>query len=267
MKNYLSVVSDKDRMSDLELYIVELELEVDRLRRRDSVLHHALQGCLMDLRFIARNDGPALDVAQMSKSLSKVSGKLNQVFEDWELAEELMQQLDSITEIPIRRFVEKVFRFQQKLHDAQHATLCIDSMFETIEWFPARLLHIVDNIVSNSMRYRDPNAEHAQVTFALRVFPSAYEIQVSDNGVGISEDCIIGLNRRSDRSYLPRAGKLGVGLAVVKVLVENCCGEMNVESALGKGTSVSVRLPRFSLLDGLDRDLFPHPQAESDRIS
>ncbi len=267
MKNYLSVVTDQDRMSDLELYIVELELEVDRLRRRDSVLRHALQGCLMDLKILARNDGPVLDVAQMAESLSKVSGKLNQVFEDWELAEELMQHLDSITEIPIRRFVEKVFRFQQKLHDAQNAILCIDTLSETIEWFPARLLHIVDNIVSNSMRYRDPNVEHAQVTFALRVFPSSYEIQVSDNGVGISEDCMIGLNRLSDRSNHPRAGKLGVGLAVVKILVENCCGEMNVESTLGKGTSVSVRLPRFSLRDGLDRELFPQAQAEIDRIS
>ncbi|XZE34213.1 sensor histidine kinase [Pirellulaceae bacterium SH501] len=255
MKNYLSVVTDQERMSDLELYIVELELEVDRLRRRDRVLRQALQDCLMDLKILSRNDGPLLDVSQMSESVSRISDTLNQLFEDWELAEELMQQLDSIAEIPVRRIVEKVFRFQQKLHDAKNAMLCVDTVLETIEWFPARLLHIVDNIVSNSMRYRDPNVEHTQVTFKLRVAPNAYEIQVSDNGLGISEDSMIGLTRLSDRSHHPRAGKLGVGLAVVKILVENCCGEMNVKSTLGKGTCVSIHLPKFSMSDGLDRDL------------
>ncbi|XZE45540.1 sensor histidine kinase [Pirellulaceae bacterium SH467] len=252
MKNYLSVVSDHDRMSDLELYIVELELEIDRLRRRDSVLRHALQDCLMDLKIVSRNDGPVLDLVQMSQTVSKVCEQLNQLFEDWELAEELMQHLDSIAEIPVGRFVEKVFRFQQKLHNAKDAILCIETAPESIEWFPARLLHIVDNIISNSMRYRDPNVEHAQVTFALRVFPGCYEIQVSDNGVGIPEDAMIGLNRLSDRSHVPRAGKLGVGLAVVRILVENCCGEMHVESVFGRGTCVRVQLPRFSLNDGLD---------------
>jgi signal transduction histidine kinase len=255
VKNHQSIVSDQDRMSDLEFYVVELELEVDRLRRRDEVLRHALQDCLMDLRIASRNDGPVLNLAQMSKQISQISEHLDRMFEDWGLAEDLMQQLDSVAEIPIRRFIEKTFRFQQKLHHAKDMSLRIDISSESIEWFPARLLHIVDNIISNSMRYRDPDVEHGQVTFALWVSPNSYEIQVSDNGIGMSESCMIGLTRVSDRSQHSRDGKLGVGLAVVKVLVENCCGEMRVESTLGRGTSVSVRLPRFSMKDGLEREV------------
>lgn len=255
VKNHQSIVSGQDRMSDLEFYVVELELEVDRLRRRDEVLRHALQDCLMDLRIASRNDGPVLNLAQMSKQISQISEHLDRMFEDWGLAEDLMQQLDSVAEIPIRRFIEKTFRFQQKLHHAKDMSLRIDISSESIEWFPARLLHIVDNIISNSMRYRDPDVEHGQVTFTLWVSPNSYEIQVSDNGIGMSESCMIGLTRVSDRSQHSRDGKLGVGLAVVKVLVENCCGEMRVESTLGRGTSVSVRLPRFSMKDGLEREV------------
>lgn len=255
VKNHQSTVSDQDRMSDLEFYVVELELEVDRLRRRDEVLRHALQDCLMDLKIASRNDGPILDLAQMSEQISQISEHLDRLFEDWELAEDLMPQLDSVAEIPIRRFIEKIFRFQQKLHDAKNMNLRIDISSESIEWFPARLLHIVDNIISNSMRYRDPDVEHGQVTFTLGFSPNSYEIQVSDNGIGMSESSMIGLTRGSDRSQHSRDGKLGVGLAVVKVLVENCCGEMRVDSTLGRGTSVSVRLPRFSMKDGLEREI------------
>ncbi len=254
-KNYLSIVADQDRISDMELCIVELELEVDRLRRRDEVLRHTIQDCMMDLKIASRNDGPILDLQQMSVQISQISEDLNRLFEDWELAEDLMQQFDSVAEIPIRRFIEKAFRFQQKLHHAKNAKLWIDISSESIEWFPARFLHIVDNIISNSMRYRDPNVEHAQVTFTLRVSPNSYEMQVSDNGIGMSESCVIGLTRLCDRPQHPRVGKRGVGLAVVKVLVENCCGEIKVESILGRGTSVSVRLPRFSIKDRLGREI------------
>ncbi|MFN9605544.1 MAG: hypothetical protein ACK6A7_19210, partial [Planctomycetota bacterium] len=126
VKNHQSTVSDQDRMSDLEFYVVELELEVDRLRRRDEVLRHALQDCLMDLKIASRNDGPILDLAQMSEQISQISEHLDRLFEDWELAEDLMPQLDSVAEIPIRRFIEKIFRFQQKLHDAKNMNLRID---------------------------------------------------------------------------------------------------------------------------------------------
>jgi signal transduction histidine kinase len=260
IKNYLSVVSDRDRLSDLELYIVELELEVDRLRRRDMLLRHVLSDSLMDLKVASRNDGPILDVVQLTRTIAKISDQLSQFFDEGELTEDLMAQLDSVAEIPIRRFVEKIFRFQQKLHEAKNAVLSIETQVESIEWFPGRLTHIFDNIISNSMRYRDPNVEHAQVTFTLEAFADSYELHVSDNGIGISEKCMVGLNRLSHLSQHPRAGKLGVGLAVVKVLVENCCGEFLVESTLGKGTCVRVRLPRFSMRDGLDREIHAHDE-------
>lgn len=259
MKTYFDISSNQDRMSELDLYLVELELEVDRLRRRDTILRHVLQDCLMDLKIASRNDGPILDLEQLTKTVARISDDLNRLFEDWELAEDLIQNRDSVAEIPIRRFVEKIFRFQQKLHTVKTAMLCMDIMTETIEWFPARLLHIIDNIISNSMRYRDPNIDRVQVSFSLSVFPESYEIRVSDNGVGIPEEYMIGLTRLSNRSQPNRTRKLGVGLAVVKVLVENCCGRMHVESSMRKGTTVSVVLPRFEILDDIEKDVRSYP--------
>lgn len=68
------------------------------------------------------------------------------------------------------------------------------------------------------MRYRDPNVEHTQVTFKLRVAPNAYEIQVSDNGLGISEDSMIGFSVRAMQFLLFHGGTLGESISTFRSL-------------------------------------------------
>ena len=48
--------------------------------------------------------------------------------------------------------------------------------------------HILDNLVSNSLKYRDSAKAESWVQLALRVSPEGYEFSVSDNGVGMPGD-------------------------------------------------------------------------------
>jgi signal transduction histidine kinase len=54
------------------------------------------------------------------------------------------------------------------------------------------------------------------------------------------------------RAAPARQAGLGVGLAVVKLLVDQCCGTVSVASGEGQGTSVTVKLPRFDAGDHVD---------------
>jgi len=74
--------------------------------------------------------------------------------------------------------------------------------------------------------------------------PSALELVVSDRGVGIASD---DLPRIFEPFYStkPRGEGTGLGLTVTAELVRRLGGELHVESALGDGTRVIVRLPRY----------------------
>jgi signal transduction histidine kinase len=156
-----------------------------------------------------------------------------------------------VVAIALRPLIEQVFRWQQRLLAAQHAVLQIELESEYVEWFPARLRHILDNLISNALRYRDSDKNEMRVSLGLRVLPEAYELRVSDNGLGMPWDMRAEILELSFRAGPVRAAGLGVGLAVVKLLVEQSGGTLKVDSGEGRGTSFVVVLPRYDAEDFL----------------
>ncbi len=108
----------------------------------------------------------------------------------------------------------------------------------------ARIWQILYNLVSNAFKY---TAEQGQIT--LTVFQDADEavLQVSDNGRGIPFDQ---LERLFDLHYRTHEAKVstvlgsGLGLYIVKTMVEAHNGTVSVESELGIRTTFTVRLPQ-----------------------
>src|SRR5262249_36886501 len=122
---------------------------------------------------------------------------------------------------------------------------------EHIEWFPARLRHILDNLLSNALKYRDSDKLEAWVQLGLRVSPKGYEFRVSDNGVGLPPGEHQQVFELFYRAAPARAAGPGVGLAVVKLLVEQSGGTLTVDSGAGQGTTFVAVLPRYDVDDYL----------------
>ena len=120
-----------------------------------------------------------------------------------------------------------------------------------VEWFPARLRHILDNLISNALKYRDPAKTESWVRLGLRASPQGYELRISDNGVGLPPGEHAGVFDLFYRAAPTRAAGLGVGLAVVKLLVEQSGGTLTADSGEGQGTSFVALLPRYDLEDFL----------------
>jgi signal transduction histidine kinase len=158
---------------------------------------------------------------------------------------------DQVIAIAVRPLTEQVFRWQQRLAGAPEVGLRLELESEHVEWFPARLRHILDNLISNALKYRDPNKNELWVRLGLRVSPEGYEFRVSDNGIGLpSADCAE-MFELFYRAAPARAAGLGVGLAVVKLLVKQSGGTLTVDSGEGQGSSFVVVLPRYDLDDYL----------------
>jgi PAS domain S-box-containing protein len=111
---------------------------------------------------------------------------------------------------------------------------------------PARLTQILSNLIVNAVKYT-PAGGHIRV-LAREAGDRFVEIQVSDDGMGISPELQTKVFElfTQDRRTLDRSeGGLGLGLALVKQLVELHGGRVECESAgAGQGATFTVCLPR-----------------------
>jgi PAS domain S-box-containing protein len=109
---------------------------------------------------------------------------------------------------------------------------------------PTRLTQIVGNLLQNAAKF---TARGGKVTLALGVVRGGAEIRVRDTGVGIEPEILERIFEpfvQADRSLARSAGGLGLGLALVKSLVELHGGSVSAYSAgSGRGAEFVVTLP------------------------
>ena len=101
------------------------------------------------------------------------------------------------------------------------------------------------------MRYTDANKAEAWVQVSLHVAPDFYELRVSDNGVGLPPGKAPELFELLYRAAPTRVAGVGVGLAIVKALVEQSGGSLTADSGAGQGSAFIAVLPRFDVDDFL----------------
>jgi len=98
---------------------------------------------------------------------------------------------------------------------------------------------IVSNLASNAIKYSD---EGGKVECHARCEGGRLVVEVRDEGVGMSEEQVARLFRKYEKMNDERGGQ-GIGLFMVKKLADHFEGELEVESALGAGTTVTVSFP------------------------
>lgn len=108
---------------------------------------------------------------------------------------------------------------------------------------PERIEQVITNLVGNAVRY---SPEGEPVTVMTAMLPEEVEIRVTDRGFGIPEDDLETIFHRYQRSRsgLERgASGSGLGLSIVREIVELHGGTVWAESREGAGSTFCVRLP------------------------
>ena len=103
----------------------------------------------------------------------------------------------------------------------------------------------LNNIVSNAVKYMDK--EEPEIHLKVTEMSDAINIQISDNGRGIDEKDLPHIFERFYRSDVSRNTKLGgsgIGLSIVKKVIENHEGSVVAMSKPGVGTEVSIELKK-----------------------
>jgi signal transduction histidine kinase len=113
----------------------------------------------------------------------------------------------------------------------------------TIDTDPDRLGQITQNLVENGLRY---TPETGTVSVSVSGTDAGVELKVADSGVGIAPE---DLPKVFDRHYVGRQRQVraegsGLGLSIVEGLVDRLGGSVSAESTPGKGSTITVELPR-----------------------
>lgn len=108
---------------------------------------------------------------------------------------------------------------------------------------------VLKNLLSNAMKFTDSGS----VTVAVTTQQDGVEISITDTGIGIdpkSLAIIFEPFRQVENPLTRKYGGIGLGLYVVRRMLELLEGSISVESKLGKGSTFRVRLP-FTIVEGL----------------
>jgi PAS domain S-box-containing protein len=129
---------------------------------------------------------------------------------------------------------------------AKHVALdaAFDHPVVTVEGDAGRLQQIITNMLSNAIKF---TPEHGRIETSVRLVGDRIQLAVRDNGVGIAPEFLPHVFDRfsqADTSTTRRAGGLGIGLALVRHLVELHGGTVRAESlGAGQGATFTVELP------------------------
>jgi two-component system heavy metal sensor histidine kinase CusS len=139
-----------------------------------------------------------------------------------------------------RAAVEKISAFYQTIADDRHVAISCSGGGQ-IYADPDLFERAVGNLVDNALRF---TPEDGSIQIALAQHAADFEIAVSDNGCGIGPEH---LPRVFDRFYRAESSRgsdgAGLGLALIKSIVELHGGSARIQSEVGRGTTVKLSFP------------------------
>lgn len=176
--------------------------------------------------------------------------RLNQMIDDLLTLSKLDQHKDfmKITELNFDNLLEKVLTLFERTMKERRISLIIDIKATPFmiradsKFFEQVLVNLIDNAV----KY---NVDGGQVIVRASFEDKFAKIEVCDTGIGIAgEDLPRIFERfyRADKSRSRETGGTGLGLAIVKHITECHLGRIEVQSALQKGSTFTIFLPRIS---------------------
>jgi PAS domain S-box-containing protein len=107
-----------------------------------------------------------------------------------------------------------------------------------------RIVIIFNNLISNAIKYSNPAINNSFINIDIKIASKEAVIIFEDNGIGINEKYIDKIFNMFYRATEKSDGS-GLGLYIVKEIIDKLKGKIEVSSILGKGTKFTIRIPEM----------------------
>lgn len=222
----------------------------EQLRRNMvSDVAHELRTPLSNIRgyLEAIQDGLTQPTPEVINSLYEEAMLLNRLVDDLQelaLAEAGQLQLRPAL-VNLETLISgAITAIQPRLDDKKiHLVTDVAHNLPVLEIDPERIAQVLRNLLTNAITY---TSEGGAITLRAFRIPTGVEVLIQDTGIGIAQDHLRNVFERFyrvDESRSRATGGAGLGLAIVKQLIQAHGGEINIESILGIGTTVTFTLP------------------------
>jgi signal transduction histidine kinase len=165
------------------------------------------------------------------------------------LLKEALLGNDEFNQIALKEKLLKLY-MPQAVNKKVQFVVNTDANTQAVPFLKNKLLQIVGNLVSNSMKFT-PAGGNITVRLGIDIEATGHilQIEVEDTGVGISPEKIEQILEGKGETTAGTSGEqgYGFGLALVKHLIDNLKGTMQITSVQGKGTTFKVSLPQAAL--------------------
>jgi PAS domain S-box-containing protein len=105
-----------------------------------------------------------------------------------------------------------------------------------------RISTLLNNLISNAIKYRNPEAEQSKVDIKINHRANSVDLSIADNGLGIPKEKQAAVFKMFFRLSSNMPGS-GLGLFIVKEILNKLGGTVNLSSVPGKGTTFQISIP------------------------
>jgi nitrogen fixation/metabolism regulation signal transduction histidine kinase len=194
-----------------------------------------------------------LSVQSFQRNFNPDDPNINQKVTEY--SNTLIQQIDTMSSIAsaFSNFAKMPAQKSEQLDVVHIVKLALDIFNENYISFEAgeeeivakfdrtQLIRVVTNLVKNGIQAMPTDKEDPQIKIRVFTEDNLVKITVEDNGSGIAEETKA---RVFEPKFTTKSSGMGLGLAMVKNIVETFKGNITFTSELGKGTVFTVTFPK-----------------------
>jgi signal transduction histidine kinase len=151
---------------------------------------------------------------------------------------------EKLVQINLKNFIEKLVNKNINQAAGKSINLKNEDIPEiNVYVFPDSLERALQNVIQNSIKYTEPKGS---IVVRVNDVKNLINIIIDDTGIGIDKEC---LPHVFDRFYKASHSRndlsgSGLGLSIVKYIVEQHKGKISIESDIGVGTKVTIIIPK-----------------------
>lgn len=228
---------------------VSLEKKLDQVRQQMAamIMHdvrNPMQVILMNAQSMMRGKvGDPKTAAQLQlieKNAHRVIALTNKLL-DVARIESGQIKLD-LQAVELKEYIESVIMRAEGAYPDHQIRLLAPQVSAKARLDADRVDQVITNLIDNAAKYSPPGTE---IEVRLSIEPEGFDISVRDEGPGLTPDELVQIfdpYRRAVAGYAVRGG-LGLGLFIVRGIVEAHGGRVSVESKVGKGSTFSLHFP------------------------